>query len=280
MGDLNPSRIKLCVESDFFLLRIEQEGRKEDRWAEVEHKGTSVDLGFRRLYVQREDAEESFSCRPGGPALLLLFCENRFCLSQLIASLPCEKIQWRSWYKMPSKLHGCIGFLYKVVHKLAVSLCSFSQFSFPFNFQTANALVLKFGTLPLRFLFSKTLLAIFDIFFRSKVIHRFVPKNGPKMTCERVFQHNFITKANLKNPEQGFLVHKFYLLWKQKRLSLARPVFNKSDRIWSFFAYLHLFRHLKVIQSFQKYAKTLYFGQAFRQKKPFEDSPSGFKIRF
>ena len=23
---------------------------------------------------------------------------------------PCEKIQWRSWYKMPSKLHGCIGF--------------------------------------------------------------------------------------------------------------------------------------------------------------------------
>ena len=31
----------------------------------------------------------------------------------------------------------------------AVSLCSFSQFSFHFNFRTANALVLKFGTLPL-----------------------------------------------------------------------------------------------------------------------------------
>ena len=30
---------------------------------------------------------------------------------------PCEKIQWRSWYKMPSKLHGCIGLLYKVVQK-------------------------------------------------------------------------------------------------------------------------------------------------------------------
>ena len=29
--------------------RIEQEGRKEDRWAEVEYKGTSIDLGFRRL---------------------------------------------------------------------------------------------------------------------------------------------------------------------------------------------------------------------------------------
>ena len=58
----------------------------------------------------------------------------------------------------------------------------------------ANALVLKFGKLPLRSLFSNTLLAIFDIFFRSKVIHRFVPKNGQKMTCGRVFQHNFIQK--------------------------------------------------------------------------------------
>ena len=96
---------------------------------------------------------------------------------------------------MPSKLHGCIGFLYKVVQKLAVSLCSFSQLSFPFNFQTANALVLKFGTLPLRYLFSNTLLAIFDIFFCSKVIPRFVPKNVPKMTCGRAFQHNFISKA-------------------------------------------------------------------------------------
>ena len=35
-------------------------GLKEDRWAEVEHKGTSIDFGFRRLHLQREDAEESF----------------------------------------------------------------------------------------------------------------------------------------------------------------------------------------------------------------------------
>ena len=159
-------------------------------------------------------------------------------------------------------------FCTKLYKNLAVSLCSFSQFSFPFNFQTANELVLKFGTLPLRCLFSNTLLAIFDIFFRSKVIHRFVPKNGPKMTCGRVFQHNFISKANLKNPVQGFLVHIFYLLRKQKRLSLARPVFNlKAIEFGSFFVYFHLFRHLKVIQPFQKYAKTFYFRQAFRQKK-------------
>ena len=105
---------------------------------------------------------------------------------------------------MSSKLHGCIGFLYKVVHKTS----RFSVFIFTifFSFQTANALVLKFGSLPLRCLFSNTLLAIFDIFLHSRVIHRYVPKNGPKMTCERVFQHDFISKANLKNPEQGFLV--------------------------------------------------------------------------
>ena len=98
----------------------------------------------------------------------------------------------------------------------SMSLCSFSQFSFPFNFQTANSLVLKFGLLPLRCLVANTVLAIFDIYFRSKVILRFVPKNGPKMTCGRVFRHNFISKANLKNPEQAFLVHRFYLLRKQK----------------------------------------------------------------
>ena len=151
-------------------------------------------------------------------------------------------------------------FCTKLYTKLAVSLCSFSQFSFPFNFQTANALVLKFATLPLRCLFSKTVLAIFDIFFRSKVIHCFVPKNGPKMTCGRVFQHNFISKANLKNPEQGFFSSQILLAEETKRLSLARPVFNfKAIEFGSFFAYFHLFRHLKVIQCFQKYAKIFYF---------------------
>ena len=43
----------------------------------------------------------------------------------------------------------------------------------------------------------------------------------------------------------------------------------------------NIYKDLKVIQIFQKHAKTFYFRQAIRQKKkPFEDSPSGFKIRF
>ena len=51
-------------------------------------------------------------------------------------------------------------------------------------------------------------------------------------------------------------------------MSLARPVFNlKAIEFGSFFAYFHLFRHLKVIQLFQKYAKTLFFRQAFILKK-------------
>ena len=80
-----------------------------------------------------------------------------------------------------------LPFCTKLYIKLAFSLCSFSHFSFPFNFQTAKALVLKFGPLPLYHIFSNTLLAIFDIFFRSRVISRFVPKNGPNLTCVRVF---------------------------------------------------------------------------------------------
>ena len=82
---------------------------------------------------------------------------------------------------------------------------------------------------------SKLLLAILDICFRSKVIRRLVPKNGPKMTCGRVFQHNFISKANLKNPEQSYLVDRFYLLRKQKIVSGKAGFQLKSDRIWVIF---------------------------------------------
>ena len=51
-------------------------------------------------------------------------------------------------------------------------------------------------------------------------------------------------------------------------MSLSRPVFNlKAIELGAFFAYFHLFRHLRVIQIFQKHAKTFYFRQAFKQKK-------------
>ena len=159
-------------------------------------------------------------------------------------------------------------FCTKLYIKLVVSLCSFSQFSFPFNFRTANALVLKFGTLLLSCLFSNTLLAIFHILFRSRGIHRFVPKNGPKLTCGRVFQHNFISKANLKKSRARFFSSQIPLAEETKRMSLARPVFNlKAIEFGAFFAYFHLFRHLKVIQLFQNYAKNILFSTSFQTKK-------------
>ena len=139
----------------------------------------------------------------------------KFLLKRIFWWKPCEKFSGEVGIKCHQSCTVALVFCTKLYIKLAVSLCSFSQFSFPFNFQTANGLVLKIGKLPLRCLFSDTLFTIFDIFFHSKVIHRFVAKNGPKMTWGRVFQHNFISKANLKNPEQGCLVHRFYLLRKQ-----------------------------------------------------------------
>ena len=179
---------------------------------------------------------------------------------------PCEKVQLRSWCKMPSKLLGVLIFCTKLYIKQTVSLCSFSQFSFPFNFPTANAVVLKFCTLPLRYRFSKSLLAIFDILFPSRVIHRFLPKNWPKLTCGRVFQHNFISKANLKSRQRCFNSH-ILLAEERKRMFLASLVFNlKAIEFGGFFAFFHLFRDLKVMQRFQKYAKHLIFDKLSDKK--------------
>ena len=55
---------------------------------------------------------------------------SKFPLQRIFWWKPCEKLQWRSWYKIPSKLLGCIGFLYKVVHKTG----RFSLFIFTFYF--------------------------------------------------------------------------------------------------------------------------------------------------
>ena len=50
-------------------------------------------------------------------------------------------------------------------------------------------------------------------------------------------------------------------------MSLSRPVFNlKAIEFGAFFAYFHLFRHLKVIQIFQKYAKNFIFNNLADKK--------------
>ena len=132
-----------------------------------------------------------------------------------------------------TKLYTCI--------KLAVSLCSFSQFSFPFNFRTANALVLKFCTLLLSCLFSNTLLAIFDIFFSFKNYSPFCTEKWAKIDMRERFQHNFISKSRAR-----FLVHRFYLL-RKKNVS-GKPGFNlKAIEFGAFFTYCNPGNFCKLI---------------------------------
>ena len=52
-------------------------------------------------------------------------------------------------------------------------------------------------------MFSNTLLAIFDILIRSRVIYRFVLKNGPNWH-EGVFFNITFFQKKFKKPEQGF----------------------------------------------------------------------------
>ena len=50
-------------------------------------------------------------------------------------------------------------------------------------------------------------------------------------------------------------------------MSLARPVFNlQAIEFWAFFAYFHLFRHLKGIQLFQNMPKPFIFDKLSNKK--------------
>ena len=50
-------------------------------------------------------------------------------------------------------------------------------------------------------------------------------------------------------------------------MSLSRPVFNlKAIKFGAFFAYFHLFRHLKVIKKFPKICQNI-FSTSFQTKK-------------
>ena len=60
--------------------------------------------------------------------------EHALNLKQICGWKLCEKIQLRSWSKMPSKLLSGIGFLYKVVQKIGLFLSvRFLNLFFPFK---------------------------------------------------------------------------------------------------------------------------------------------------
>ena len=79
---------------------------------------------------------------------------------------------------MPSKLLSCIDFLYKVVHKIGcVSVFVFTIF---FSFQLSNSysVGLEIWHSSSEVFSLQNLVCDFDMFFRSIVIRRFVPKRA------------------------------------------------------------------------------------------------------
>ena len=82
------------------------------------------------------------------------------------------------------------------------------------------------------------------------------------------FQHNFISKANLKNPEQDFFSSQILLAEETKRLSLARPVFNlKAIEFGAFFCLFSPFYAPLSGTNFPKICQNILFSTSFQTKK-------------
>ena len=209
--------------------------------------------------------------------LLLKFISQRIFCSKPYDH---EKIQLKSWFHMQSNFVDCIGFLYKFVQKTGHFSVFISRFSFPFNFEMANALVLKFGTFPLSCPFSNTLSAIFDICLRLRVNHRFVPRMGPVWHAG-VFFHTLYIKSKLKKSRARFFrpqslladETKKQLSGKLKVFNLKAIAFGAFSPIFTFLSTLKWYKFSEIVP------KHLLFDK-LSEKKPFEGSPSGFKISF
>ena len=170
-------------------------------------------------------------------------------------------------------------FCTKLYIKLAVSLCSFSQFSF----RTANALVLKIWHTSSQRSFLQYLVSDFWYLILFKSYSPFCTGKWANWHAGVVFQHNLYFKSEFKKSRAIFFSSQISLAEETKRMSLARPVFNlKAIEFGAFFAYFHLFRHLKVIQLFQKLCQNIIFFDKLSDKKKtvWRYSSSGFKIRF
>ena len=179
-----------------------------------------------------------------------------------------KEIRWEVGLKCHQSCLVALAFCTKLYIKLAFSLCSFSQKFFLLTFERLKPGLEIWSTFSLSS-FLQYLVSDFWYLFSFKSYSPFCTKNGPNLTCRRVFQHNFILKANLKNPEQGFLVDRLYQPMKQKwSLWQVRCLLNlKALDFGAIFASFDLFRYLKVVPLFQNCAETFRFQQAFKQKK-------------
>ena len=85
-------------------------------------------------------------------------------------------------------------------------------------------------------------------------------------------------KSKFKKSRARFLTP---LAGETKMKSLASPVFNLKALVFgAFFAYFHLFEVPLSDTTFPKLFRNISCSTNFRQRKPIEDSPSGFEISF
>ena len=107
-----------------------------------------------------------------------------------------KKIQRKSWSNVQPKLLACIGFLYKVVHKIG-RLRKFNRSrEIEFNFLTAWTISMKFGTLVHYAPGYKTLPQIFLIFAWGLSYGLSKSKKGGKIVTKL---WKIITKSPGKN---------------------------------------------------------------------------------
>ena len=136
-------------------------------------------------------------------------------------------------------------FCTKLYIKLPVSLCH--NFLFLLTFERLMPWSYNLAHFFLSFL--QYLVSDFWYLISFKSYSPFCTEKWAKIDMRACFQHNFISKANLKKSRAKFFRSQILLAGETKRMSLARPVFNlKAMEFGAFFAYFHLFRHLKVIQ--------------------------------
>ena len=110
---------------------------------------------------------------------------------------------------MPPKLLACIGFLYKVVHKIG-RLRKFNRSrEIEFNFLTAWTISMKFGTLVQHAPGYKMLPQIFYFLPRDLVMVFQSRKNGVKSSLN--FERSYLSpKAKIKKSEATFVDQPFF----------------------------------------------------------------------
>ena len=101
--------------------KVEGRGKERKRKRKKEEGKGEGKLEVKLWQKRKKSQTPQPGIEPGTPANAADALPLKFLLKRIFWWKPCENIQRRSWYKMPSKLHGCIGFLYKVVPKTARS---------------------------------------------------------------------------------------------------------------------------------------------------------------